>query len=122
MIELVKDYYIGFEGEPEIIISIKEKGKISDFIRIWEGYFNNIMQQVECDNGKWTSLAYYFNLEVGWYDESPWLVENVKEAYRQLNSIDINELQDIEREVLKGILSCFEYAMENQLDVFISYE
>ena len=102
--------------------SIKEAGEVEAVLRIWDGYFNSIMQQVKCENGKWTSLAYYFNLGIGWYEESPWLVEDTKEAYQQLSNIEKKDLQDIEQEVLKNMLNCFEYSICNQVDLLISYE
>lgn len=59
-------YYSEFEGEPEIILSIEEKNGYKREFGIWGGYFDTIMLQVKPKEEGWTSLAYYYHLNIGW--------------------------------------------------------
>ena len=116
------NYYLGFEGEPEIIFTVVQENNEISRLSLWSGYFNNIMQQISPVEGKWTALAYYYNLNIGWYDESPWLVENIKDAYEQFKSIDKYNLEELEEEILEEILELFRKSIEEDNNVYISYE
>lgn len=115
-------YYIGFEGEPEIIFSIMKEGNSEYGFGVWSGYFDNIMQQVKPKDGKWTELAYYYHLEKGWYDESPWIINNLEESYEQLMEVEANKLEEEEKEILNMILNMLKDAINNNLKVFIEIE
>lgn len=115
-------YYLGFEGEPEIIITVVQQNNEKSGLSLWSGYFNNIMQQITPVEGKWTALAYYYNLNIGWYDESPWLVENIKDAYEQFKGIDKYNLEELEGEILDEILELFKKSIEEDNNVYMSYE
>jgi hypothetical protein len=115
-------YYLGFEGEPEIIFTVVQQNNEKSGLSLWSGYFNNIMQQITPVEGKWTALAYYYNLNIGWYDESPWLVENIKDAYEQFKGIDKYNLEELEEEILEEILELFKKSIEEDNNVYISYE
>jgi hypothetical protein len=116
-------YYSGFEGEPEITFSLEEKNGDRREVEIWDGYFNQIMKQIKPEKEGWASLAYYYHLDIGWYDESPWLIENLVEAYEQLNKIDKNALEYKEsKEVLDIILNMLREAIDSNCKVFISYD
>ncbi|MGX7418094.1 hypothetical protein ACWOFR_04735 [Carnobacterium gallinarum] len=63
------NYYEGFEGKPEIdIYAFVSNEKVG--IEMWDGYFDEIMRKVQPVNDKWQSLAYYYNLYEGWYEQS----------------------------------------------------
>ena len=116
-------YFKGFEGEAEIIFSLEKTNKGKVEIGIWSGYFDGIMRQIAPKEGYWTSLAYQYHLDIGWYEESPWQVENLKEAYEQLSEIDMGSLEySEEKEILGIILSMFREAIENGYKMYISYE
>lgn len=115
-------YYVGFEGEPEITFSIIEENNTKREFGMWCGYFDNIMKQIQPKEGKWTALAYYYNLEIGWYDESPWLIENLEESHEQLIEIEMDKLENEEKEILKIILSMLRDAIDNNYKAFISYD
>lgn len=115
-------YYLGFDGEPEIIITVVQQNNEISGLSLWSGYFNNIMQQISPVEGKWTALAYYYNLNIGWYDESPWLVENIKDAYEQFKGIDKYNLEELEEEIFEEILELFKKSIEEDNNVYISYE
>lgn len=115
-------YYIGFEGEPEIIFSIIDGNNTKREFGMWEGYFNNIMKQSQPKEGRWTALAYYYNLDIGWNDESPWLIENLEESFEQLTEIEKDKLENEEKEILETILSMLRDAKDNNYKAFIIYE
>ena len=74
--ELVnKIYYDGFEGEPEIQL-IYRKGDNNEILIMWEGYFDQIMKLMCPDAQGWTGLAYNYNMDTGWYEESPWVIKD----------------------------------------------
>ena len=122
MEELDEKYYHGFEGEPEIIFSLVIQNGEKRELGIWIGYFDKIMRQIKPKEGRWTSLAYFYHLYIGWYDESPWLIENLVEAYEQLNEIDHSNLTSKDKEVLETILNLLIDAIDNNFKVFISYD
>lgn len=123
MSNIDEKYYLGFEGEPEIIFTVVQKNNEKREIGMWEGYFDKIIKQIEPKDGKWVALAYYYHLDIGWYEESPWVIENLPEVYDQLGEINKENLECIEqREVLDIILSMLRGAIDNNDKVFISYE
>lgn len=122
MSDINKKYYLGFEGEPEIILTVIQQNDKKSGISLWSGYFNNIMQQIEPVEGRWTALAYYYNLDIGWYDESPWFVDNILDAYEQFKGIDKYKLDTAEQEILEQILELFKKSIEENSRVSISYE
>ncbi len=122
MNEINKKYYLGFEGEPEIIFTVIQYDNKKVEISLWSGYFDNIMKQIKPVEGKWTGLAYYYNLNIGWYDESPWLIENIIDSYEQLKGIDKQSLESAEQEVLENILDLLKDSIKENYKVYISYE
>jgi hypothetical protein len=57
------DFYTGFEPDPELIFIWKSIEAEKRF-KLWEGYFDTIMQQsyISKDSGSWQGLAYYYHL------------------------------------------------------------
>ena len=118
-----EEYFEGFEGEAEILLTIEKIPGKTESIGIWSGYFDSIIEKIQPINGYWTGLAYYYHLDIGWYEESPWQVDNLKEAYEQLAEIDKESLEyPQEKEILGIILSMFKEAIENGYKIYISYE
>ena len=122
MNNLVDKYYAGYEGEPEIQIINKSANNQKIVLRIWTGFFDNIMTAIEPQSTGWTSLAYYYNLDIGWYEESPWKIQNLGEAIQQLEGIDRSKLNKIDKEVLEEMLRVFKKAIYICDDMLISYE
>lgn len=89
----IVDYYSDFEGEPEIAFIRRSSGDTMGELRMWNGYFETIMQAVRPGPKGWSSLALHFNMDTGWNDE-PWRVDNLAEALKQL--------QELDREDVKG--------------------
>lgn len=123
MKETDEKYYKGFEGEAEIIFCLEKPSSEKYEFGIWEGFFRRIIKKVQAKEGYWTGLAYYYHLDKGWYEESPWQVENLKEAYEQLAEINKDSLEyHEEKEILEIILDMFREAIENNYTMYISYE
>nr|WP_256263358.1 hypothetical protein [Listeria monocytogenes] len=61
---MLKNYYTGFEGYPEIDFYTYINGEKTG-IEMWEGYFDNIMNEFSPVDGRWVSLAYYYHLYEG---------------------------------------------------------
>lgn len=116
-------YYDGFEGEPQITFCLVIDNVIVEQIGMWDGYFNEIMEQIKPSVQGWTGLAYYYHLYIGWYEEDNWLIPNVKEIYEQFKGINDCELTGKpEKELLNLILSLLKKAIDENGKVYIIYE
>ena len=116
-----KKYYYGFEGEPEIKF-IYRKGDDSQILVMWEGYFDQIMRLISPDESGWTGLAYYYNMYMGWYKESPWEIEDLQMALKQFESINSQKLCSEAKEILASICNMINEAIINNYEVFIARE
>lgn len=114
-------YYIGFEGEPEIQFIYKKACNTYKTI-IWEGYFDEIMTKLVPEEEGWTGLAYYYNMYLGWYEESPWIIDDLQMAIKQLNTIQYEALSDEASEILKMLCNIINDAIDNGLNVSIAIE
>lgn len=115
-----EQYYQGFEGEPEIIFCTKTT-KGSSF-GIWSGYFDEIMSRIKPTSKGWEGLAYYYQMEEGWYDESPWKIPDIKLVHSQLNSINVEDLDNVCKEILSSIINLLKEAINEKAEVLIYYE
>lgn len=116
-----KKYYDGFEGEPEIQF-INKRGNDSEILVMWEGYFDQIMRLMSPDESGWTGLAYCYNMYLGWYEESPWAIEDLQMALKQFESIDSQELCSEAKEILVLICDMLGESISNSFKVFIARE
>lgn len=121
---LVDKYYVGYEGEPEIQIIRKPIQGDTFVLRIWSGFFDDIMNSIEPEEKGWSSLAYYYNLYIGWYEESPWLLEDIDAAIKQLKTIKSDKLSDSRgsMNVLIEIIKVLEDALISGDSILIAYE
>lgn len=123
MNEINSIYYDGFEGEPEIQfikVSCNEKQSI---LSIWDGYFNDIMEQFKPSDSGWMGLSYYYHLYIGWYEESPWEIPNLSEALEQFNNLNKSNFRfQKSLEVLLEICKLLNLAVEQNESVWIAYE
>lgn len=121
-LELVDNrYYNGFEGEPEIQFVYKKDNDTDIFI-IWEGYFDQIMRLIKPDENGWNGMAYCYNMYTGWYEKSPWNIENLHLALRQFESIEEYMLNKEAADVLKKICDILKKAIVNKAEVSIVRE
>lgn len=114
-------YYIGFEGEPEIQV-VCRKAEDDDVMIVWEGYFDEIMRNVVPEEEGWTGLAYYYNMYLGWYEESPWVVDDLNKALQQFSTINQDFLSKESSEVLNAICNMIKDALDNNLKILIARE
>lgn len=120
--ELVnKKYYDGFEGEPEIQFIYKKENDTA-MLTIWEGYFDQIMRLMLPDEQGWTGLANCYNMYTGWYEDSPWVIEDLQIALKQLESIDETKLCDEAVEILILLCNILREAILNNDEVSIARE
>ena len=85
-------------------------------------FFDNIMTAIEPQSTGWTSLAYYYNLDIGWYEDSPWKIQNLGETKEQLEGIDRSKLNEMDKEVLEEMLSIFKEAITIGDDIWTLWE
>lgn len=120
---MVLDFYSGYEGEGEIrFIQLLENGN-TNTIRIWDGYFDDIMEKIEPEVSGWTSLAYCYHLATGWYDESPWQIPNITDALKQMEQV-VNSKFHFKKsiEVFKQICILLKNSIKDNNIVYIARE
>ena len=110
-------YYKGFEGEPEIVFSSSQ-----DSLSMWSGYFDAIMKLVYPKENGWSELAHCYHLNEGWYEDSPYKVRDLEEAVSMFQLIEISQLDQNCSELLNLLLALISAAIENNDDIYISYE
>ena len=118
-----RDFYSGFEGEGEIEFIRLCKSGDKDIIRIWDGYFDDVMEKFEPVENGWTGLAYYYNLCEGWNTESPWKIPDVHDALKQLESIKNKNMRyEKSHEVLAEICNLLVEAVKQNEEILIADE
>lgn len=113
----VVDFYSGFEGEPELQFNFMVEDKIKRFA-VWTGYFDAIMEEVSPSTQGWSSLAYYYHLHEGWYDDANWQIPNLTEAIRQIQGLKMDGLVE---EVRKELIEFMQEASYSNVPVVMSY-
>ncbi len=117
----IKNYYEGFEGYPEIqFIRIAEDGS-RQILRMWEGYFDFIMDLIHPQKDGWVGLSYYYHLVIGWYDESPWQIKDVGTVINEFKEIDTSTLNTQTQNVYRDILELLTSLSTNET-VWINYD
>lgn len=111
-------FYHGYEGEKAIQFSTEGKKLV-----IWEGFFDDIMEQFEPDPEGWRGVPYYYHLAIGWYEECPWKVPDLKNCLQQFDEVNLSKCRFSEsREVRKEICNIFRDAIKKDNSVWISEE
>ena len=113
-------FYDGFEGEPEIHF-IYQGQELIEKVIVWEGYFDEIMMTIKPVDGRWTSLAYNYHLDIGWYEESPWKVKELREALAQFGTVDKEMIGTEAKQMLEEICNLFEKAIGKRGEILIEY-
>jgi hypothetical protein len=120
------DFYSGYEGDDEIIFTMKSSNCCQKKLRIWDGYFHSIINQVKLsDDGSWPGLAYYYHLRIGWYEEDNWQIPNINEALLQFKNICLpsdRPIYEISSQVLVEIINILSEAVETDSPIFIQIE
>jgi len=119
---MTKDYYSGFEGEPELRFLLERGAMEVDVVRLWVGFFDALMATVEPHNGEWRALALPYHLHAGWYDQARWKVEDLGEVLGQWKTISVADLDERCVRAHRDVLALLEDAAQNGGDVWIVYE
>ena len=86
------------------------------------GYFDQIMRLMLPNEQGWTGLAYCYNMYTGWYEDSPWVIEDLQIALKQFESIDRTKLCDEAIEILMLLCNMLKEAILNNYEVSIARE
>lgn len=123
MDNIIWDFYKGYEGEGEIqFIQVLDNDN-RNVIRIWDGYFVDIMEKIEPEASGWTGLAYCYNLAEGWYDESPWQIPNLMKVFQQIKQTENTKFRfPNSKKVTDEICNLLSNALDNDNCVYIARE
>ncbi|HEX9062329.1 MAG TPA: hypothetical protein VF941_19330 [Clostridia bacterium] len=118
---IIKDYYIEYEGEDEFYFILERRSGEKHILKMMTWSFDNIMRLIEPENGKWVGMAYYYHVDDdGWYmGDKPWKIPDIKSFIKQLDKVDLSELDDLDKEVFKSIYSLLIDAEMNEESVYI---
>ena len=117
------DFYKGFEGEGETQFILQLKDKTKTIVKIWDGFVDDIMDKIEPEANGWTGLAYYYNLDEGWFDDSPWMIPSIEEALDQFRQVENATFRfEKTQDVIKEICNLLAIASETHCDAFIAKE
>lgn len=113
-------FYEGFEGESELsFVSANNK------LIIWNGYFETILDHLlDCNVEKKGMVKEYFHHE-GWYDDSPWLINDKSLTIDQLRCFDISKInQNSIKNILEEVVQAIVLFLENNYlsTIYINYE
>lgn len=118
----MRDFYEGFEGEPEIRFVVKAKGMPDRVLPLWSGYFDSIVRRIELKDGQWTGLALLYHLHEAWYDGAPWKIADLSYVTEQWSQIRTDGLSAECVEVYGAVLELMTSAVEAGSEVWISEE
>ena len=77
------EFYIGFEDEPEIVITADND--TLEILHIWDGYFDDIFSQPELNGNGWTGFTRdYQQLEGAFSDDGEYTITNLYEYLEDL--------------------------------------
>ena len=114
------NFYRGFEGEPELIFSYQNEGSVRHFY-MWMGYFVDIIDAVEPEPEGWSSLAYCYHLNEGWYDQDNWPIPDLPVAINQIQSIELTQASPGVHQVRSELIAFLQAALAKGVPVLISY-
>ncbi|HDK7166200.1 TPA: hypothetical protein PTV44_000002 [Clostridium botulinum] len=122
-------YYVGFEGEPEVVIYYKEKDMKKNGMKIWIGYFQYLLDASISNTIENGGLVKNYMNQDGWYDESPWKIESLNEAIMELSQFNSESVKSKEKSVVKKLpaiqkelITFLKNAKINNKSVYVNYE
>lgn len=118
----VKDFYTGYEGEPEIIFFFKDIDGQNVFLKTWIGFFDSIMAAIEPTESGWRGLSYYYHTVTGCFEETPWKIPDLREALIDLKSVNKIALEDKALLVYRSIIELLEKANSINEEVWVQYD
>lgn len=120
--EQLIDYYLGFEGEPEIRFMYISSDNTRFSIKMWEGYFDTIMSYIQPTTVGEKGLIYYYHTHAGWYDHSPWKILDILVVISELQSIDKTLLDQICLSILNDMYHLALQAKKEATYIWITYD
>lgn len=115
------NYYDGFEPEPEIKFVLDSVDQPS-VLRMWVGYFDEIMKMIPPVNSEWLGIAYEYNMEEGWYEESPWIIPELHILKSQLEIIKDSVTDVTISSICIDLLTIIDNAVQLKSKIYIIYE
>lgn len=114
-------YYEGYEGEGEIQFIRHLSNGDKYVIRIWDGYFDEIMRQIQPEEIGWTGLAYYYNVEEPWWEDL-WEIPDKAIVLEQLQEIKTEHLNAEVKELLGELCDMLSGSLRLNESVWIADE
>lgn len=117
------DFYTGFEGEPELIISTKKDENSADIIiKLWIGFFDSILEKIPPnEQGEWQGVPLHYHLCTGWYDVEIWECYEPELFLGQLEKLDLSEFKVDIANITKTIKKVLEYGIQRKQKIFFEY-
>ena len=105
-------YYDGFEGEDEVVLSLKTDPEVS--IHIWVGYLDDILSNPVLNGSKWTGLTRdYHQLEGAFSEEGESAEASPEEYLNDLQQYTGRKYDEPEtEEVFQLIITFLQYAIQ----------
>lgn len=122
---LVHDFYTGFEGYDEIVIIERNNQDSLTKIRIWGGYFDELMQHiVESQKPLHThGIATIWNTSAGgWYENNPWTAPDIKPIIEEFSSVDISRFSEPVKQLFAILTDTVTSALSKDNSIQISIE
>lgn len=106
-----RDFYEGFEGEPELqFVAADATGGAVDTVRMWIGHFQAIVDKLNPGPYGWTGIALPYHTHTGWYEEDSWRVPDLDELGAQWNGIAPSSLGATEKEAHRAVADLIDAA------------
>lgn len=118
----MRDFYSGFEGEPEIRLVLRVPGEADTLLRMWVGYFDALMAEIQPEDGQWTGLALPYHLHEGWCAGGLWKVPDLREATAQWERLPLARLPQACHDVFLAVLKLMRDGIDSCGEVWISEE
>ena len=124
MVEIDERYYDGYEGEPEIFFIISNNGKEYKRVGFWEGYFGDMLREVEPTDEGWTGITYYFHVgrfeEEQWLKDKPWHIDDLALVLCQLQAIERDKIKWRETvNLMELLINLIKNAIDNKEEISI---
>ena len=97
-------FYRGFEGEPEIAFEYSENNELQSF-SMWIGYFDVILKSMMEYESQDKLFIKTYNMHEGWYDESPWEVNDIDEVICLFRDFNVDKIPNIIREQYSNLIN-----------------
>ena len=118
-LNITTDFYSGYEGENEIILTVTTENKIT--IHIWDGYFENIFGSPIITNTDWKGFTKDYQERVRTFSctDIPIIVEPTEYLLDMKQYINNYFSYDESNACLNAMINLFEYALLNSSTVTV---